>query len=101
MAKARAVRTRHVTIVSPAGERLKKTVWGKARVWRKYKDLLPNLKQAITYARGVLAKQRIGTVVYIGDVPVYHCKWGDGRAFKGWKANPVAEYWRKRLSARR
>ena len=100
MAKSRVVRTRHITIVSPAGERLKQPVWSRARLWRKYRDLLPNLRRAIDYAREVLAKQRIGTVVYIGDVPVYHCKWGDGRAFKGWKANPVAEYWRKRLSRR-
>ena len=101
MANSRVVRTRHITIVSPAGDRLKKPVWSRARVWRKYREVLPNLRRAIDYAREVLAKQRIGTVVYIGDVPVYHCKWGDGRAFRGWKANPVAEYWRKRLSARR
>lgn len=100
MANSRVVRTRHVTITSPAGDRLQKPIWSRARAWKRYRDLLPNLRQAINYARGVLAKKQIGTVVYIGDVPIYQCKWGGGRAFTAWKANPVAEYWRKRLSKR-
>lgn len=91
------VSTRHVTITSPSGDRLKKAVWSRERVWRKYKDTAPNLKQAITYARNVLAKKQIGTVVYVGDVAVYHAKWGGGRGFQGWKASPVAEWWRRRL----
>jgi hypothetical protein len=36
-------------------------------------------------------------VVYAGDAPVYHCKWGGGRGFAGWKSNPVAEWWRRRM----
>ena len=91
------VSTRHVTITSPSGDRLSKAVWSKERVWHKYKETLSNLKQAITYARNVLKKKQLGTIVYVGDQPVYHCKWGGGRGFQGWKNNPVAEYWRRKL----
>lgn len=97
MAKTRLVRTRHITIVSPEGNRLKKPLWSRFKLWRKYRDVLPNLKRAITYAREVLAEKQIGTVVYVGDVPIYHTKWGGGRPFEGWKKNPVAEYWRRRV----
>lgn len=91
------VSTRHVRITSRTGERLKKAVWTEPKLWRKSRDIAANLKQAITYARRVLRDKRIGTVVYVGDVPVYHCKWGAGRAFQGWKDNPVAGYWRRKL----
>ena len=97
MAKARLVRTRHVTITSPEGERLKKPVWSRAKVWKRYKDIVSNLKQAITYAREMVETRQIGTVVYVGEIPVFHAKWGGGRAFTGWKANPAAEYWRRKL----
>lgn len=92
-----AVRTKHVTIYSPEGGRLKQAVWGKPRLWKKYKTIANNLKHAIIYARKVLEKQKIGTIVYIGDVPVYHCKWGGGREFAGWKNNPAGEFWRLKL----
>ena len=91
------VSTRHVTITNPAGDRLKKAIWTAPKIWRKYKEVAANLKQAITYARKVLAKKQIGTIVYVEDTPVYHCKWGGGRGFQGWKNNPVAEYWRRKL----
>ena len=91
------VSTRHVTITSPSGDRLKKAVWSREKVWRKYKDTAANLKQAITYARNVLAKKQIGTVVSVGDAPVYHTKWGGGRGFAGWKNNPVGEWWKRKL----
>ena len=94
------VTTKHVTIYSPEGSRLKDAVWSRARVWRKYKDTLGNLKQAITFAREVMDRKQIGTVVYVGDTPVYHTKWGGGRAFYGWKSNPVAEWWRRRVGIR-
>jgi len=98
MANSRVVRTRHVTITSPEGERLKRPMWGKAKRWAKSRDILTNLRQAINYARKVMDKKRLGTVVYIGDVPIYHCKWGGGRVFAGWKANPAAGYWRRKVS---
>ena len=92
------VSTRHVTITSPDGGRLKEPAWSKPRVWRRAKNTVSNLKQAITYARNTLDKKQIGTVVYVGTVPVYHCKWGGGRGFQGWKDNPVAGWWRRKLN---
>lgn len=89
------VRTQHVSIVSRYGDRLKKPLWSKPRLWRKYPETGKNLKQAITYAINALNKQQLGTIVYVGENPVYHCKWGGGRGFQGWKDNPVAGYWRK------
>lgn len=97
MAKTKLVSTRHITITSATGERLKKPVWSKPRMWRRSKNTATNLHRAIAYANNVLEQKRIGTVVYIGDIPVYHAKWGGGRAFMGWKANPAAEYWRRKI----
>jgi len=96
---AKIISTRHVTITSATGERLKEPVWSKPRMWRKSKNVLTNLKRAITYAQNVLEQKRIGTVVYVGNAAVYHCKWGGGRAFQGWKSNPAAEWWKRKLNA--
>ena len=98
MAKSGIVRTRHVTITSPSGERLKTGVWSRAKRWAKSPDALTNLRQAINYAKSVMDKKHLGTIVYIGDVPIYHCKWGGGRVFAGWKNNPAAEYWKRKVS---
>lgn len=98
MARAKLVSTKHITITSATGERLKDPVWSKPRMWRRSKNNATNLLRAITHANNVLEQKRIGTVVYVGDMPVYHCKWGAGKAFTGWKANPAAEYWRRKLS---
>lgn len=95
-----AVYTRHVTIVSPDGNRLKKALWSKVKRWNKYQTTAANLRAAITYAKEVLAHRYTGTIVYVGDIPVYHCKWGGGRAFHGWKDNPLAGYWKRQLASK-
>jgi len=97
MTNSGVVRTRHLTLYTATGKRLKKPGWSRARVWKKHRDTLSNLKQAIAYAQGTLERQRIGTVVYVGGVSVYHAKWGGGKAFTGWKSNPAASYWQKRV----
>lgn len=96
MGTTRLVRTRQVTLTSLEGKRLSKPVWGKAKLWKRARGILLNLKLAIAYAHKALEK-RIGTVVYVGDVPVYHTKFGGGKAFAGWRKNPVAEYWRRKV----
>lgn len=92
------VRTRHVSLTNKEGGRLKQAIWSKPRRWMKLKSVGANLKAAINFALRYLQLHRIGTVVYIGDTPVFHCKWGvDGRSFSGWKSNPVAAYWQNKL----
>ena len=93
------VRTRSITITASDGTRLKKPKWGRARLWQKYPGIAKNLTPAIAHANKVLENSRIGTIVYVGDIPVYHCKWGSGKGFSGWKGNPVAGLWQRKLSA--
>ena len=90
------VKTLSITIYTPDGKRLGYTKKGKVRWWTKHPDTASNLRQAITYAKATLNKH-MGTIVYVGTVPVYHCKWNPGITFYGWKSNPVAGMWRKKL----
>ena len=94
---AKTITTRHVTIISAEGERLKKAVWSRPRHWRKHKATESNIKQAITFANNKLNTDHIGTVVYVGNMPIYHTKWGGGKGFAGWKNNPVAGFWKRKL----
>ena len=92
-----AITTRNVSIFAKDGTRLKKVAWGRVVRWNKAADTPANLQQAIAYAKDTLRKKRIGTIVYVGGVPVYHAKWGGKSSFAGWKSNPVAGMWRKKL----
>lgn len=91
------VKTRSVTVHSPDGTRLQVAKWGKVRRWNKSPDTISNLKQAIAHANTALRK-RMGTIVYVGTAPVYHGKWSPASSYAGWKGNPVANYWRKKIA---
>ena len=91
------VKTRHISIFASDGTRLKKVAWGKVRVWKNATDTATNLRQAIAFANATLQK-RLGTIVYVGTIPVYHCKYGGKSSYRGWKSNPVANMWRKKIA---
>ena len=100
------VRTRQITTLSPDGKRLMFPKWGKPRIWKRYTDTLSNLEQAIDYGAKALANRRMGTIVYVNTVPVYHFKFGVSAKtgpsfFSGWKSNPVARYWKNRAAQAR
>lgn len=95
-----AVLTRHITT-----GRGHKAVWGSFKPWLNHKDMVLNIKEAIRYAKKKLREAHIGTIVYIAKkgtqsaLPVWEAKWGhDNLPFISWKANPAADYWRRRLS---
>jgi len=95
-----AILSRRVTTVTGG-----KALWGNYRHWNKYPDNVRNLKAAIRDALNFLKRRHIGTIVYAtirgskDVVPVWEAKWGhDGLPFISWKANPVAVWWRGRVS---
>ena len=84
-----------------------KAVWGPWVSWRRYSDTARNINEAVNAGKGYLKRRRVGTVVYIGGpnqdprnaAPIWHAKFGtDGSFFKGWKANPIADMWRRRIN---
>lgn len=99
------VSTRHVTITAKDGSRLKAAKWGKRKVWKVHKNTANNLTAAIDFVHKALEKQHMGTIVYVGTIPVYHAKYNRSKKqnldmlFKGWKSNPVANYWKSKLSS--
>ena len=85
----------------------RKAVWGPYVSWRRYSDPARNIKQAVDAGKGFLKRRRVGTVVYIARTnqdprnatPIWHAKYGtDSSFFKGWKANPIADMWRRRIN---
>ena len=98
------VLSRYVTLKDKYGRRLQKARWGKWMVWNKHSDMAQNVKDAVQYAVHQLKVWDIGTVVYLkgraGEpTPIYQAKAGlDGSHFLGWKPNPVAGYWRRKLA---
>ena len=103
--QSRAVYDRHPKTKKrfPGG----KVVWGKWEGWTHYLDNAINFRNAVQYAKKKLARQRIGTIVYIRRVSekgfptrqvtkLFHAKWGhDDTPFLEF-SSPVGAYWARR-----
>lgn len=82
--------------------------WGKGITWNRHKDNILNIRGVIQQAVRRLNMRHIGTMIYIRKVvnraptkavvPIFEAKWGhDELPFISWKANPVADYWRRKV----
>ena len=93
------ITTRHVTLMDKNGHRIQKPRYpGKPHIWNHQDTPEKNLLQAIKYALWVLKEKQVGTVIWVNKIPVWHCKFGtDGSYFQGWKDDPLAEYWKRRV----
>ena len=96
------VATQTIAIMDTSGRRLKEPRRGELRYWKRHKNVEANLRAAIKYTEAFVKKYHRGVVVLLitgaDKMPVYQGKWGtNNKPFFGWKPNPVAEYWRKRV----
>ena len=91
------VRSRHVTIFSPSGKRMREAKWGRWQLWHRFPDTTNNLKDALRYTLSTLKKKGLGSVIYVGNVPVFDAKMGADRVpYVSWKDNPTAYNWKVR-----
>lgn len=90
--------SRAVTIFSPSGKRIRTARWGKEERWSASANTVTNIKTAMKHALSRISKRRVGTVVYVNDIPIWEAKWGtDGINYIHWKNNPIALLWKRRL----
>tara|TARA_Y100000310_G_scaffold235833_1_gene238999 strand:- start:1306 stop:1698 length:393 start_codon:yes stop_codon:yes gene_type:complete len=91
------VQSRHVTLAHG------KVCWGNLQT-AKGASILSKIKKAICDAKVFAERKQVGTIIYLtrkgidDPMPIYQVKYGtDGRLFCSWKANPVADYWKRKL----
>lgn len=90
--------SRTVTVHNKEGQRLRSALWGKPRLWRRKKTNEENIKDAITHALQLLKQQKLGSIVYVNNIPIWNAKFGlDGSYYIAWKSNPTAEYWKRKV----